>query len=640
MPFQSLTPDVFLWSDLCNVYVIRSGNAAVLIDLGNGSVLDHLHEIGVKKVEHVLFTHHHREQCQGGERLKELGAEVACSEIERPLFENPTAWRKMKPTLNDQFSVYGSSYVRPPVTPIKIDRTFKSMDDFSWRGREFWCLDTRGNSPGGMSFVLREGERWLAFCGDVMVDGARMHNYFDHEWDYGFAAGIYATFGAASLLKGFSPAWLCPSHGPIIKNAQEQLTAYQEKLRKLGKLLVRGYDLNTFATGDQDTVSRPTSVPHVWQLTPHLYKFRGPNFWPNFEILIADSGKGLIIDCGLFDPQFLVTAIERMHERLGLKKIEALIVTHMHGDHMLEAPLIREKFGAELWTMQGIEDKCQQPEHYDLVAPIQSYGKPIESVQFDRTFAAGESFEWEGYQFTIDWMPGQTKYACCIHGEIDGRRVAFTGDNLFASTTDPKQDGHECVVARNACILEEGYLYAASYLHTIGPDLICGGHSWVLDRPMPLIARYRAWALEMREAFRALSTDPDYRYMFDPFWVRVAPYRVVIEPGESSQALLMVRNFRERSQAHRIEFVCPPGIRVEPSAIEGTTGSETTSGTNVTIHVDKTAAPGVNLVAMDVTLDGKRYGQWFDYIVHVGPWKPEQGGGEAAPANSNKKGQY
>ncbi len=182
MPFQSLTPDVFLWSDLCNVYVIRSGNAAVLIDLGDGSVLDHLHEIGVKKVEHVLFTHHHREQCQGGERLKELGAEVACSEIERPLFENPTAWRKMKPTLNDQFSVYGSSYVRPPVTPIKIDRTFKSMDDFSWRGREFWCLDTRGNSPGGMSFVLREGERWLAFCGDVMVDGARMHNYFDHEW--------------------------------------------------------------------------------------------------------------------------------------------------------------------------------------------------------------------------------------------------------------------------------------------------------------------------------------------------------------------------------------------------------------------------------------------------------------------------
>ena len=64
--------DLFVWTDTCNVYVLRDGDSAVLIDLGDGSVLDHLHEIGVKRVEWVLFTSHHRELCQGYPRLEKL----------------------------------------------------------------------------------------------------------------------------------------------------------------------------------------------------------------------------------------------------------------------------------------------------------------------------------------------------------------------------------------------------------------------------------------------------------------------------------------------------------------------------------------------------------------------------------------
>ena len=72
--------NLFVWSDTCNVYVVRDGEAALLIDLSDGSVLDHLKEIGVKRVEWVLFTHHHREQCQGAPRLKGTGVKVAAPE--------------------------------------------------------------------------------------------------------------------------------------------------------------------------------------------------------------------------------------------------------------------------------------------------------------------------------------------------------------------------------------------------------------------------------------------------------------------------------------------------------------------------------------------------------------------------------
>jgi glyoxylase-like metal-dependent hydrolase (beta-lactamase superfamily II) len=212
----------------------------------------------------------------------------------------------MKPTLNDPFSVYGASYVRPPIQPIPLDRTFQRMDDFTWRGHEFVCVDTRGNSPGGMSYLLRRrGGEWLAFSGDVMLDGARMHTWFDTEWDYGFAKGIYALHNSAALLQSYAPRLLLPSHGPVISRPGPQLAEYQAKLRELERHYLRGYPVHTWGGAEQDRVSRPTAVPHVWQVTPHLFKFKGPDFWPNFTLLLADNGHALVVDCGLLDPAFL-----------------------------------------------------------------------------------------------------------------------------------------------------------------------------------------------------------------------------------------------------------------------------------------------------------------------------------------------
>src|SRR5262249_14339195 len=115
MTFQRIQDGLFRWTDTCNVYILKDGSSALLIDLGDGSVLDHLGEIGVERVEWVLFTHHHREQCQGAPRLKDRGVKVAAPEAERAFFERPASFRKMRPALGDPFTVHSSSYVRPPV---------------------------------------------------------------------------------------------------------------------------------------------------------------------------------------------------------------------------------------------------------------------------------------------------------------------------------------------------------------------------------------------------------------------------------------------------------------------------------------------------------------------------------------------
>jgi glyoxylase-like metal-dependent hydrolase (beta-lactamase superfamily II) len=609
--------NLFVWTDTCNVYVIRDGDAALLIDLGDAGVLDHLSQVGVRQVEWVMFTHHHREQCQGYPRLKGRAVKIAGPQAERALFERPSSFRKMKPTLGDAFTVYGSGYARPPIQPIHLDRGFSKMDTFNWHGYEFRCIHTPGNSPGGMSYLVRHEGHWVVFCGDVMLDGARMHNWFDTEWDYGFAAGIYALHNSAALIEDFDPVLLLASHGPAVREPKPQLQEYQKKLRLLERMLVRGYPVNTFAAADQDRVSTPTAVPDIWQVTPHMFKFKGPDLWPNFTLILADSGHGLVVDCGLLDSAVLDKSIEMMQERLGLKKIDAAIITHMHGDHFLQAPHLREKWGAQIWTLDRIADKCEHPERYNYAAAIQTYGEDFDSVRIDRVFKSGETFEWEEYEFAVDWMPGQTEFALCLHGQIDGRKVAFTGDTIFGNPADPAQTGHEALVAYNSAILEEGYLYVADYLRSLNPDLIIGGHSFVLDRPTAMIQRFYGWATDMRSTFQTLSTDEDYRYWFDPFWVRAEPYRMTLKRGRSDQVLLHVRNFRRDVQEHHIEIRTPPGLVAEPAFLQGKISGESQEEFPVRLKADGNASAGVSIIAIDVTLDGRSYGQWFDFIVEV-----------------------
>jgi glyoxylase-like metal-dependent hydrolase (beta-lactamase superfamily II) len=393
--------------------------------------------------------------------------------------------------------------------------------------------------------VQRNG-RWIAFTGDLMVDGSKLHNWFDSEWDYGFAAGIYALCNSAGQVEGYDPEWMLPSHGPPIRDGARQLAEFQRKLEQFEKLYVRGYAVNTFSGSRQDPMSKPTSVPHLWQISPHLYKFRGPNFYPNFCMILSDGGRALLVDCGLFDEKFLDQSIELMKERLGPKQIDAMIPTHMHGDHMLQGPHIRKTWGAKLWAIDKMGPVCEHPEWFDYCAPIQAYGqmfegKPIESVTFDRLFKDGESFEWEGFKFTIDWMPGQTEFALAVQGMIDGRKVVFTGDNLFGDPANPKHTGHECVVAHNSAVLEEGYepLTGASTREPAvqALDLIIRASPYCMSCPTPRVGSCRAtgsWAhADARRAVRrgALWINPTTAY--DPFWVRVQPYRVKVRAGES-----------------------------------------------------------------------------------------------------------
>jgi len=610
-------PELYRYTDVCNVYVLRDGNHALLFDLGDAGILNHLPEIGVKQIDWILFTHHHREQCQGFPKLNSFTPRIAAPKAERVFFEHPTSFRKIKTSLDDPYTIYGASYVRPPVEPIRIDREFAKMDTFSWRGYEIRCIETPGDSPGSMTYLINKNDRWYAFSGDVMLEGNRVHHFYDAQWDYGFGKGLRTLHNSAALIRDYHPSMLLPSHGSVVRQPEKQLNAYLKKLRVTEQLLLRGYDVLTYSSADQDKVSKPTKIPFLWQVSPHLFKFKGPDVFVNFSLILSDSGHALIVDCGLMDTTLLQNTLIAMQEFYGLKKIDALIVTHMHGDHFLEAPFLKKHWGTPLWALENMVPVMEQPLSYDFSAMMPSYNHGFESIRVERAFKPGETLEWKEYKFTIDWMPGQTKYALCMHGDIDDRKVAFTGDNIFADPDNIKQNGHEALVTRNDAILEEGYMYAAEYLAKLQPDILIGGHSFVMDHPAKLIERYKNWSYKMRDAFRLLCPDSDYQYWFDPYWVHAEPYRIHIKQGQTGKFMLSVRNFRDTKQHHTIKIHTPQGVTTTPLKTEGIVAPDSQEKWPIQLKTDKTCPTGVYILTFDITLDDQAYGELFDAVLVV-----------------------
>lgn len=619
-PVPDVLPSLYEWTDTCNVYILKDGDSALLIDLGDGSVLEQLPEQGIKHVEWILFTHHHREQCQGIELVDRTKTKVAAPQAEAELFETPTQFRKWYPKLGDKYSVYGAAYSRPPAQPIPLDRGLEDGETFEWHGYQIQCLLTPGHSPGSMSYLIVKDGQSVIFTGDVMHEGSRMVTWFDSEWDYGFGKGIDTLMASVETLIAQNPETALPSHGPVITDPESQLEAYLKKLKVFRASYIRGYQVFDSTEEQRDSYSKPTAVSHINRVTPHLYKLSHLTKGKNFAIIISDNGRGLILDAGLFPKSMLEEIIVGLRTHMGLKQIDAFWISHMHGDHFLLGPELKEKYGAEAWTLDIIADKCEHPRRYDYSALVAAYGDGFDGMKIEKPFKNGETVEWEGYTIQVDWMPGQTEFGCCLWLEIDGKRIAFTGDNLFGTPSDPKQNGHEAVVARNSSILEEGYLLGSAYLKDLKPDIVMGSHSYVMDDPAAFLERYHAWAQEMIRLYKDLLPETDYEYLYDPYWVSAYPYRVDLTEQDVNTVEVTVRNFRSVPQKHHVKLKLPPGVAADPAILDGFVQPEGERTYEVKLKVNRDQAPqGVQMVPFDITLDGKRYGEMFDFLILVKP---------------------
>jgi glyoxylase-like metal-dependent hydrolase (beta-lactamase superfamily II) len=112
----------------------------------------------------------------------------------------------------------------------------------------------------------------------------------------------------------------------------------------------------------------------------------------------------------------------RQIETRGLK-LEWIIETHVHADHLSAAPYIQEKLGGKI----GVGSRITVVQ--DVFGKVFNEGTEFQrdGSQFDALFEEGETYMVGGMECFTMYTPGHTP-ACMVH--VMGN-AAFVGDTLF-----------------------------------------------------------------------------------------------------------------------------------------------------------------------------------------------------------------
>jgi len=617
-----LSEHLYVFKDTCNVYLLKDGNAGLIIDAGSGAVLDHLSQLGIERVEWVLHTHHHRDQCWGTPRLKEHGAQVAVPEYERHLFDQVELFwqtRRTYDNYNDRNTFFTSG------RDLSVDAVLEDYETFRWRNYEFFVLPAKGHTFGSTTLIVCIDGELVAFTGDLMTRGGKLYQLHAMEYSYGTMEGILFTLQSVQALRKRQVDACYPSHGDPISDVSHDINRLERRLMDcvgLGRgMLVAGLD----SIPESFFLPEPKFIP----LSRHLL-WGGQWTCSNIYVILSDSGKAMFVDYGhsflshahvgadhdgMETVRFIEHHLDELYEHYRVTSFDLVVPTHIHDDHTCGIPFLQRHHGTRCWALEPVAQVLANPSAW-ASTPC-TFPKPI---HIERVLQDKERFQWEEYDFEIHYAPGQTEFHSVYAAEIDGRKVAFTGDNYFIDSVvmggnNVEMRPYQTTVLRNSFQLGM-HRRCAEVMRHLAPELICPGHRQVLECSKLDIDHYCNFIDRKEHVFRELVDEPVDHYV-DLFWARLLPYVSQVEPGQRVEYRLLLRNNLEHPATYAARLIAPHGWNVAPEL----RSLSLEAGANGELALTATAPPTADevrrLVTAEIQIDGQSQGPISEALVTV-----------------------
>lgn len=606
---EKISENLYRLEDTCNVYLIRQGTRALLIDFGAGGMLDYLPQIGVTQVDWILHTHHHRDQCQGDTIAVERKIPIAVPNHEHHLFANvENFWRNRRAyhigfefVRNDFFTLTSSI----PVAARLLD-----YEKFKWGDRDFFILPTPGHTLGSITLLTVVDGKNVAFCGDLMHSSGKVITLHDMQTRYsGPYEGVDFAIFSLARLREHRPQLLCPSHGSPIANPDDAISETSDRLSEYYR----------FGTGEKPTVeNQPFAV------SPHLIATDKTH--ATTYAIMSDSGKAMFIDYGLPSgslsealvrstpvntrTRFIEHNISTMKERFGLKSIDVALPSHAHDDHYGGFSYLKRHYGTKIWCYDNMVDILENPNGHLLGCLV------AEPLKIDQRFRHKETFRWEEYEFTITHNPGHTEYQMALFVTIDGQRVAFTGDAFTA----PASNGvmRHNLIFRNH-VESDSHAKSLRNIMEFEPQLIAPGHGAAFHLTKEMIRATETRTGKQTELFSKLVADPECTFGLDPSWVKIYPYQMYLRAGSVANAEIRARNYRSKPMTIEVMLVLPPGWRTDPELLRFEAPPQGNASCAFRLLTTRgELKPGTRFaIAADVMADGKHLGQITEAVVNI-----------------------
>jgi glyoxylase-like metal-dependent hydrolase (beta-lactamase superfamily II) len=596
--------NVVRFEDTVNVYLLRRDRQAILVDFGNGDILDHLADYGVDRVTDVLLTHFHRDGTQGLARAREAGIRIWAPPSERDLIAHADEhWQSR--SLDNVYDLREDRFT--VLTSVPVDGVVPEYRTAGYGPFDVLALPTPGHTPGSVTYLVEIDGRRLAFTGDLVTAPGKVWSLAATQWTYTGIEGLGATILSGLGLLERSPDRLLPAHGDPIDDPEPAVHLLNDRLQRL-------IDLRS----PEWQVAGLRARPYL-EISRHLLRNR--TSVSNSYALLSESGSALLLDYGYDFTTGLPAGSDRSSRRpwletlpmlkrdFGVDRIEVAIPTHYHDDHVAGFNLLREVEGTSIWAPRGMAEILEQPRRFDL--PCLWY----DPIAVDRRVPLGRPVRWHEYELTFHELPGHALHAIAVEVEVDGMKVIATGDQQDGRWVEGERPEFLNYQYRNRFDFDD-FVRSAELYRRLRPDLMISGH-W-LPRPVTddYLDHLDAAARELAGLHRELLPLETVDFGSTGFGAFIEPYRPIVAPGASVPIEVVARNPFGKAADVCIQLVVPPGWSAEPAERVVRIAGRRERRLGFRVGVGREPVRRARIAA-DLTVGGVRFGQHAEALVTV-----------------------
>jgi glyoxylase-like metal-dependent hydrolase (beta-lactamase superfamily II) len=230
---------------------------------------------------------------------------------------------------------------------------------------------------------------------------------------------------------------------------------------------------------EQPSTFRPASRPE--KLSDNLYFLEDTcNVY-----LIRSGQRGLLIDFGSGD-------ILKHLPDLGVSKIDWILHTHHHRDQAQGDPMaVAQRIAIavpehERQFFESVENFWRNRRIFELYDVKNDFFSLTKNVPVTALLRDYDTFRWKGHEFFIQPTPGHTPGSITLVTEVDGKRIAFSGDLMHSPGKVQTLYDLQYYYQEHEGV--DMSIYSLTELAKLKPEMVCPSHGRPVADPLPGMA--------------------------------------------------------------------------------------------------------------------------------------------------------
>lgn len=599
--FSQLSEHLYVHHGHVNTGILLDGDRALLIDPSGAPLQRTLAELGITKVDQILFTHHHRDSTTGFPISDEVRIGVPAEEASW-FTEVETFWN------DPQYRWHLYNYHPHNLMladAISVTDTYTDGAQITWGSASLTVLETPGHTDGSVTYLIDVDSKRFAFTGDLIYDEGKIWELYSLQkgqqtTDYhGFLGARDELKESLEKVRQASPTALIPTHGVVMNDPDKAIDTLLERLaycydKYVSISALRHYFPQLFEEFD----GHPGHMPIREGKPPPEFLRHFGTTW----LIISENNEAFVMDCG--SPN-IIKQIQQLQVDGEISEVTQFWVTHYHDDHVNATPEFQETFPCETIADSVVAAVITNPIGFRLPCISPSV------TRVDRITQDGDSWHWNEFTMTAYHFPGQTYYHGGLLVEGHGVRMFFGGDSFTMAGIDDYCSGN-----RNLLGADVGYEKCLRLIQKLKPTHIFNCHvDPAFDFTDAEIAFMLDTLAEREKCYTELFPWDHANYGMDEHWVRCDPYEQEVAPGGTAQLRVEITNHSDEPRTATAQPILPASWGMEIAPAETTILPRAAGGFGFSIPIPQHCETlGRVVIPVDITYNARPLGQFREAI--------------------------